>query len=644
VTAVACPFCGAEHTAGTYVCPVTNRRLQGLLPVNTTIDDKYRIDGIIGVGGMGVVYRAEHTKIGRQVALKMLLPEYIVYPDLVARVEREARTAGQIDHPNVVSIVDLGSTNEYGPYIAMELLRGQELATTVEKAGGRLDAAEAVDIMRQVLAGLEAAHRKNVIHRDLKPENIFLAQQEDGNRTVKVLDFGISKLRDDSQLSSLTRTGTVMGTPQFMAPEQAAGTRDQDSRIDLYAAGAVLYAVLCNGLPYEAENYNLLINEILNKPPIPILSRNPTVDPRLAAIVMRAIAKKPDQRYQSARAMAEALTQWYDNRNNPVSPALKAQLSGPVKARVTGPARAAAAPATLDVATYDNRRTNPLLGPGEREVGRHERPRAAVYVEPAAFETFDNLAADVDAMEVEPGEATEVVPTFSGDELEEEPPPNLGATLVDPGAVGDVIELNPRASGSRNSAASSTGTPPETSVPLPDLLKESPLDAPPIVIPQKPKPPPDDKVWARLRTDQPSDPPDYLLDASPPPPRKRWPYALVAVLVALVAASFAFYKLAPQRIPFAIRRYLPTEASPTPPPAPTPTPPITFHDADAGRAAPPIRLVGPATADAAAGAPDATAESPAANTSDGGTADVEVVSDAAPLNGRRHRARASRHH
>jgi serine/threonine protein kinase len=254
----------------------TNRRLQGLLPVGTVIDDKYRIEGIIGVGGMGVVYRAEQTKIERPVALKMLLPEYTVYPDLVARVEREARTAGQIDHPNVVSIVDLGSTTEHGPYIAMELLRGQELATVVENAGGRLDPAEAVDIMRQVLAGLEAAHKKGVIHRDLKPENIFLTQDDDeGKRVVKVLDFGISKLRDDKELNSLTRTGTVMGTPQFMAPEQAAGARDQDVRIDLYAAGAVLYAVLCNGLPYEAENYNLLINEILNKPPIQILRATP---------------------------------------------------------------------------------------------------------------------------------------------------------------------------------------------------------------------------------------------------------------------------------------------------------------------------------------------------------------------------------
>ena len=344
VTPVSCPFCGGEHPGGTFVCPVTNRRLHGLLPVNTVVDEKYRIDGIIGVGGMGVVYRAVQKNIERTVALKMLLPEYTVYPDLVARVEREARTAGQINHSNVVSIIDTGITNEHGPYIAMELLRGEELATVVESVGGRMDPAEAVDIMRQVLAGLDAAHKKGVIHRDLKPENIFLTRDEDSSRgVVKVLDFGISKLRDDKELNSLTRTGTVMGTPQFMAPEQAAGTRDQDLRIDLYAAGAVLYAVLCNGLPYEAENYNLLINEILNKPPIQILSRNPSLDPRLAQIVMKAIAKRPEARYQSAREMADALGQWYANRNTPRTfsgPVSLSHLTLPTNKEVERPVRA----------------------------------------------------------------------------------------------------------------------------------------------------------------------------------------------------------------------------------------------------------------------------------------------------------------
>jgi serine/threonine protein kinase len=484
VTAVACPFCGSEHTAGTYVCPTTQRRLQGLLPVNTVVDSKYRIDGIIGVGGMGVVYRAEHTKIARQVALKMLLPEYIVHPDLVARVEREARTAGQIEHPNVVSIVDLGSTPEHGPYIAMELLRGQELATTVEKAGGNLDPAEAVDIMRQVLAGLEAAHKRGVIHRDLKPENIFLTNQDDGTRVVKVLDFGISKLRDDSQLNSLTRTGTVMGTPQFMAPEQAAGTRDQDARIDLYAAGAVLYAVLCNGLPFEAENYNLLISEILNKPPIPILSRKPGLDPRLATIVMKAISKRPDQRYATARAMSEALTHWYDNRNTP-----------PPRRVETG---------RMPAVNVD-RLSNVAVAPTHRGGGG-----AALDVR-ADQESEEDLSVD-DPSYLDRSEATVVV-----------------HTVLPEGVIIEEIDMldvddDPRPiRGSRPSVPRSQ----PSDQPQIAAMMDSPLDAPPIVLPARPKPPPTADAWERLRTDHPSRPPHDPLDesVSARPPRV-WPYVV----------------------------------------------------------------------------------------------------------------------
>ncbi len=503
------------------MCPVTNRRLQGLLPVNTVVDGKYRIDGIIGVGGMGVVYRAEHTKIARQVALKMLLPEYIVYPDLVARVEREARTAGQIEHPNVVSIVDLGSTPEQGPYIAMELLRGQELATTVEKAGGRLEAAEAVDIMRQVLAGLDAAHKRGVIHRDLKPENIFLTQQEDGTRVVKVLDFGISKLRDEGQLSSLTRTGTVMGTPQFMAPEQAAGARDQDVRIDLYAAGAVLYAVLCNGLPYEAENYNLLISEILNKPPIPILSRNPTLDPRLASIVMKSIAKRADQRFQTARSMSEALTHWHDNRNAPMPPQ-----------RVNTAPMPAVRPrkSSEPVAPMGSRR-DPRFGPGAREMGRVEGSHAMAYA-PQALTHFDEELSPDDPNFVDRNEATIVVPTVlpDGEEIAE-----LDAEIDDDD---DLVARSSRPSAPRQVTSDR---------PSLSALMESPLDAPPLVLPERPKPPPSDAAWEKLRTDHPSTPPHDPLEEPAPAPRVRiWPLVLLFVMVMAAGAAIAINRFAPQ--------------------------------------------------------------------------------------------------
>ncbi|TAK19227.1 MAG: serine/threonine protein kinase [Myxococcaceae bacterium] len=517
VPAVACPFCGSDHPDGTFVCPNTNRRLQGLLPTGTSIEGKYRIEGIIGVGGMGVVYRAEQTKINRLVALKMLLPEYTVYPDLVARVEREARTAGQIDHPNVVTITDLGVTTEFGPYIAMELLRGQELATVVENAGGRLDPAEAVDVIRQVLAGLEAAHKKGVIHRDLKPENIFLSTDDEGKRRVKVLDFGISKLRDDKELNSLTRTGTVMGTPQFMAPEQAAGARDQDARIDLYATGAVLYAVLCNGLPYEAENYNLLISEILNKAPIQILQRNASLDPRLASIVMKSIAKKPEARYQSAREMAEALTAWYDNRNAPIpATAPRSSIS-----RTSGML-------SQDTPVFDLRRGVP----------RPPSPSAPEF-SPDDPEYLDR------------GEATVMVPVpFRGEENNDAHVAPADDFFDDDGNAPPT--MRPAHSPSRPSPPPSTPRrsppPPEeprVSIPEPSVLLESPLDAPPIVLLQAPKPPPSDETWAQLRTDL-TPKRDVLMDEvhAERRSRSRGVYVFMALAV-LALGVVAFRALAP---------------------------------------------------------------------------------------------------
>jgi serine/threonine-protein kinase len=306
---VLCPFCRDHHPPEKPVCPTTRQILQGLPDEGEIIDGKYRITGALGAGGMAAVYRAEHVKIGRAVALKLLLPAFRGDPELVERVGREARAAGSIDHANVVEIVDLGSTEAFGPYIAMELLRGIDLATHAENNGNRLPEIEAVEVMRQVLAALAVAHERGVIHRDLKPENIFLVEEEDQVR-VKVVDFGISKLGEQHGVRKLTRVGTVMGTPQFMPREQAIGSPTQDHRIDIYACGAVLYALLSGALPYDAENYNLLVNDMLNKPPTPLRARNADIDPDLEAIVMKAIAKSPEERFADARSMSRALTEW----------------------------------------------------------------------------------------------------------------------------------------------------------------------------------------------------------------------------------------------------------------------------------------------------------------------------------------------
>ena len=326
-----CAFCHQDHPNDAVVCPTTQQRLAELPGEGTVIDGKYKILGLLGSGGMAVVYRAERTKIGRIVALKMLLPEFRASAEIVQRVEREARAAGSLDHANVVEIVDLGSTEEYGPYIAMEMLNGVDLATHVENNSMRLPALEATDIVRQVLSALAVAHDKGVIHRDLKPENIFLTPDEDRVR-VKVLDFGISKLAEKPGTSRLTRVGMVMGTPQFMAPEQATGAPNQDHRADIYSTGVVLYALLTGALPYEAENFNVLISDMLNKPPHPVSDRGTLLDPDLAAIVMKAIARDPADRYASAREMQDALVIWM--KNAPVeNPADRPSFSDSIRMR-----------------------------------------------------------------------------------------------------------------------------------------------------------------------------------------------------------------------------------------------------------------------------------------------------------------------
>ncbi len=396
-----CPFCPDEHPLGTVLCPKTQQRIAGILGAGIVIDGKYKIQGVLGTGGMAAVYLAEHTKIGRTVALKLLLPEFVAYPDLVQRVEREARAAGGIDHANVVEIVDLGTTPEYGPYIAMEHLKGEDLATYTENRGNRLKDVEAVDIARQVLGALAAAHEKGVIHRDLKPENIFLAVVEDDRRRVKVLDFGISKLSEaGGALASLTRTGTVMGTPQYMAPEQAAGSREQDHRVDIYACGVVMYAVLTGALPYEAENYNLLINDILNKPPIAIVSRDRALDSDLAEIVMKSISRSPADRYPTAKAMQDELVAWLKENaigDTGVRSKLDLGALGRVPSAVNRarPAGSPDAPVPLEDATSDEDPTTAIEVHGDKPptIARIASQQPTLVAPPSPSIPSDNTAS-----------------------------------------------------------------------------------------------------------------------------------------------------------------------------------------------------------------------------------------------------------
>ncbi|RLB66194.1 MAG: hypothetical protein DRI90_00060, partial [Deltaproteobacteria bacterium] len=272
----------------------------------TILEGKYRLVRLLGVGGMGSVYEAEHTLISRRVAVKLLLPQLADVPEMAERFLREARSASEIDHPNIIEVYDVGRSDEGHLFIVMELLEGQSLRELLNEQR-RLGLGRAIRIILEVLAGLQAAHQQGTIHRDLKPDNVFLVPGDDDSERVKILDFGISKVKDSGAEGGLTRTGAVLGTPHYMAPEQAQGEADVDERIDVWAAGVILYEMLSGSRPYSGDSYNRVIAQILIDPVPRLKEVAPAVPAVLAEVVERALAKERDGRYADVAAMMRAL-------------------------------------------------------------------------------------------------------------------------------------------------------------------------------------------------------------------------------------------------------------------------------------------------------------------------------------------------
>jgi len=278
-------------------------------PDGTHLDDKYRVVRHIKTGGMGAVYEVEHTGLGKRFAAKVLLPSLLSRPKLVERFRREARAASATGHENIVEVTDLGQSEGGVPFLIMELLHGRTLGGELKE--GRLESDRAVHIARQILAALEAAHARGIVHRDLKPENVFLIQRAGDPDFVKVLDFGIAKLlghgddADDDQ-QQLTETGQVVGTPSYMAPEQARGDRI-DHRIDLYATGAMLYRMVTGQRPFMGANLNALLFAIAEGKPKSPRALNPLVPESLERVIAVAMSVDLSRRYATAEAMSAAL-------------------------------------------------------------------------------------------------------------------------------------------------------------------------------------------------------------------------------------------------------------------------------------------------------------------------------------------------
>jgi serine/threonine-protein kinase len=290
------PTVGHEETGGGTETVVESDPLVGRV-----LDGKYEIVSRLGAGGMGAVYLARRVLIGDDVALKVLHSKFVNDETLIERFRREARAAAQLHHPNVVTIHDYGETRgrEGFAYIVMELVRGESLRGLLRREV-KLDARRAVSLMRDVCAGVAAAHRRGIVHRDIKPDNVIVVPPDEDSATerVKVVDFGIAKLRDMAADNTLTEAGAMVGTPFYMSPEQCKGEH-LDARADVYSLGALLYEMLAGQPPFNAPTLTGIIIKHISEPP-PVIPQNLQVPASLQAAITRALSKDPEERQTDA--------------------------------------------------------------------------------------------------------------------------------------------------------------------------------------------------------------------------------------------------------------------------------------------------------------------------------------------------------
>lgn len=318
-----CPQCARRFVEGESFCPYDGARLrererEPTAPpkpkdpmVGRTIDGRYVLERVLGRGGMGTVYAAKSTNIGKPVAVKMLRPVEDDGGQAMGRFEREARSASKLGEPHIVDIFDFGKTEDGLAYLVMELLEGEDLADVLARER-YLPPRRAVALVMQCCQGLGAAHASGIVHRDLKPENVFLTRHGDETDFVKLVDFGLAKISDTEQEGAkgrkLTKTGMIFGTPQYMSPEQCLG-RATDHRADVYALGVILYELLTGLPPFDGDTFMGVLNQHICDPPPPMREANPkvSVPPALEAVVYRCLDKEAGRRPQSMRELADEL-------------------------------------------------------------------------------------------------------------------------------------------------------------------------------------------------------------------------------------------------------------------------------------------------------------------------------------------------
>jgi len=323
--------------------------------VGTLIGGKYRVRDILGQGGMGTVFEALREGLGNMVAIKVLHPNQLQKKDAVQRFHHEARAAARIGHPNICEVYDVGTLDDGRPYLVMDRLTGVTLADRIQSLGG-LPFQEVIDTLTQVLSGLHAAHEKGIIHRDIKPENVFLSQRVGCPPLAKILDFGVSKVMTHHAGAAgfsdveVTRTGIVLGTPYYLAPEQARGERNLDARVDLYACGILLYEALTGRRPFRAPNYNALLIAILTSTPRPAREIRPDIPGGFTRILEKSIERDSKDRYQTALDFQAALQPY---SHTPL-PTRTTPPSRPPPRRATSVAPAAIAPRPEPISSVED--------------------------------------------------------------------------------------------------------------------------------------------------------------------------------------------------------------------------------------------------------------------------------------------------
>jgi eukaryotic-like serine/threonine-protein kinase len=333
------------------------------------LDEKYRLIGLVGAGGMGRVFEAEHLEIGKKVAIKFPRTDLGGDPKALARFRQEPRVAAATGHPGIVDIYDAGTDRDGLPYVVMEYLQGESLGALLAREK-RLEIPVATSIIAQVLAAIDAAHSRTIVHRDLKPDNVFLVDTGHHVQSVKILDFGTSKVLGalTGCKEKLTESGAVLGTPFYMAPELVLDEPDLDHRLDIYAIGVMFYETLTGRLPFEATNVLSLAHKIVNEEVERPRVLRPDLPEGLEEIVLRALARDRRQRFRSAASMLQALLPYIDER-------ALGQLALPASLRGLGgrPSEPADQPAPMDATQGTD-----SMGPGASVVRPTKRSRGQV--------------------------------------------------------------------------------------------------------------------------------------------------------------------------------------------------------------------------------------------------------------------------